>query len=523
MKITRVATISKVFLEEGLGFLLEPKPEEPPADGAKAPAKEGAAPPSNAELAKRLRRTLERLGPTFVKFGQMLATRVDLFGEEIIAELAELHSRVAPFPTEEARAIVEKELGAKIDEIFSDFPDEPVAAASIAQVYKAKLQGGDGRWVAVKVQRPGLDRTLVEDLDVLVDVSGFIDALVPPYRRTMVHQVAQEYAARAKGELDFLAEASAIEQFSDVLTTLPEFRAPELHRTFCTPRVLVMEWFEGTKLDAVPTKEALAALDFDPEAFGRSMLRLQISMSYEHGFVHGDTHPGNIILLPSGHIGLIDFGLHGHVPRALREKMLETIFYQAAGRTDEAVSAFLSVLSPDASVDRESLEKELHEVLQARPKSSVRENRITEQLVKGLRVGARYRLRAQSDLFVVLRNLTIVEGIVLRYAPELDPVEEVKLITGGILRRKIFGASMREEMTQLLPQLLLNISKRPQLAERLLKLERSFTDSKDLGEFLRKERVIVAPPAARGYGAMVLVVVAAVALAAGWALHATLR
>ena len=510
MKLSRLATISKVFLEEGLGFLTEKKPEKKEGEEER---------PSNAELAKRLRRTLERLGPTFVKFGQMLGTRVDLFGEEVIAELGKLHSHVKPFPNEAARAILEEELKRPVDEVFEELSEDPIAAASIAQVYEGKLK--DGARVAVKVQRPDLEESLMSDLEVLIDVSGFIDALVPRYRRAMVHKVAQEYATRAKMEIDFLSEANAMEEFGDVLATLPDFRVPRVHRELCTPKVLVMEWLEGTKLDTIGTKEELAALGFDPETFGRSMLRLQISMSYEHGFVHGDTHPGNIFLMPDGQIGLIDFGLHGRVPRALREKMLEVLFYQASGRVDEATKAFVAVLDPETEEDRVGLEAALRDILaeQVQSGKSVGEKRMTEQILEGMRAGAGFRLKARSELFMVIRNLTIVEGIVLRYAPGLDPGEEMKTITGNILRRKLFGPSMREEMTQLLPQIVLTLTKRPQLFEQLLRLERSFTDSKDLGEFLRKEHVIAPPAAPRGFSALMLVLVGLVGVALGYALH----
>src|SRR5262249_21746682 len=163
-------------------------------------------------------------------------------------------------------------------------------------------------------------------------------------------------------------------------------------------KVLVMDWLEGTKLDTVKGPSELAALGFDPPGLGRSMLKLQISMSYEHGFVHGDTHPGNIILLPDGKIGLIDFGLHARVPRALRDKMLEVIFYQASGRIDEAVSAFVAMLDPAPDVDREALAKDLQSVLgvHANEATTLKDNRITEQLVSGLRVGAKHHVKAQS-------------------------------------------------------------------------------------------------------------------------------
>ncbi|MEZ4318312.1 MAG: AarF/UbiB family protein [Myxococcota bacterium] len=502
MKLARVASITAVLLEEGLGFLTHA--EAPDSDDLPVP---------ESEAAQRLRQTLERLGPTFVKFGQLLATRVDLFGEAFIDELAKLHSEVEPFDSDEARSIIEAELERPIDEVFAELSSTPVAAASIAQVYKGRLRHED-RWVAVKVQRPGLEDSLLSDLDTLLVLSGFIDRLVPRYRRSMVHRVAEEYALRARTEIDFLAEARAIDRFADVLTTLPEFRIPKLEPSLCTPRVLVMEWIDGPKLSDLHTPADLRARGVDPEAFCRSMLRLQLSMAYEHGFVHGDTHPGNLILDETGHIALIDFGLHGQVPRPLREKMLEMVFCQASGKIDEAVDAFAQVFQPDPTADVAAFKQELKGVLAVgSQEGALRDKRITEQLVRGMRVGAKYRLRTQSDLFMVIRNLTIVEGIVLRYCPTMDPAAEVKAITGGILRRKLFGPNMQEELTQLLPQLMLTLSQRPRLAERLLKLERAFTESRDLGEFLRREGVLEpATPAASPTGTLVVVGLFALAL-----------
>lgn len=510
MQIGRMAAITKILVEEGLGFLTESRSEPEKAQKAITDGKEGAESEkggedeeatalakqnvSDAELAKRLRKTLERLGPTFVKFGQMLGTRVDLFSEAFLEELGKLHSDVAPYPTPQAREIIEEELGRKVDEVFEDFPDEPVAAASIAQVYRARLRDraeDDTGFVAIKVQRPNLEETLLRDLDALIGLSGVIDRLVPRYRRSMVHKVAEEYVRRAKGELDFLSEARAIDQFADVMQSLPEFRTPGVRHELCTPRMLVMEWLEGTKLDSVHRPEELAALGFEPTTFARSMLRLQISMSYEHGFVHGDTHPGNVILLPSGQIALIDFGLHAHIPRALRDAMLEMIFYQASGRHAEAVENYVRIFKPDPASDIEGFKRKMTALLAEEGKTSaISDNRITEQLIKGMRIGASYRLEAPSELLMVLRNLAIVEGIVLRYAPSIDSDEEVKTIVGDIMKRKVFGPSMREEMTQLLPHVLLTLSQRPRLAERMLQLERAFNASKSLGEFLRHENVI---------------------------------
>ncbi len=514
--IARAAHISAVLLEEGLDFLTR-----------RGEASADTDTPPEAETAARLRKTLQRLGPTFVKFGQMLATRVDLFGEAFVDELGKLHAEVEPFPTEIARELVEAELGAPIDTLFDNFSAEPVAAASIAQVYKARLAGTDIA-VAIKVQRPDLETSLLSDLDALMVLSGFMDKLVPPYHSAMVHRIAQEYASRARAEIDFLAEARAIDRFTEVLANLPEFRVPTLQRHLCTPRVLVMEWMEGTKLADVQTPDQLTALGFDPETFCRAMLRLQLGMAYEHGFVHGDTHPGNIILEPSrgvdapaGQIALIDFGLHGTVPRKLRDKMLEMVFSQAAGRTDDAVNAFVEVFQADPNEDLSDFKEALRDVLSmADQVGGMRDNRITEQMIRGMRVGSRYKLRAQSELFMVVRNLAIVEGIVLRFCPSMDPAREVKDITGAIMRRRLFGPAMQDELTMLLPQLALTLSQRPQLASRLMKLERSFNEAATLGAFLRKEDVI-RDPVQQGH-ALWMVLVAGIALGLGVAIGAAI-
>jgi ubiquinone biosynthesis protein len=476
MKLGRIAEISKVFVAEGLGLH-----DEPPESGADQSS-------TDRQRAARLRRALERLGATFVKFGQILATRVDLFSEEFLDELGKLRSHVPSFPIEDARAILEEDLSKPIDEVFIDFPEEPVASASVAQVYKARLRSS-GDMVAVKVQRPNLQEQVSSDLNVLMEVSKFVDRLVPAYHRSMVHQVAAEYASRARQEMDFLAEAHAIERFSEVLTTLPEFRAPRVELELCTSRVLVMEWFEGPQLEQVKTAPELKKLGFSPRALASSMLRLQLGMSYEHGFVHGDTHPGNIILLEDGHYGLIDFGLHGFVSRQLCDKMLELLFYQSSGQTDEAVTAFLQIFSPSPEIDLEGFEQELREILAQTGASTAAGNKLTKQLVDGLRVGARYQLKAQSELFIVIRNLAIVEGIVLTYAPDMDLLSEVRDILGGILQRRALGTPIRGEYKELIPMLMLTFSQRPRLAERLMRLERSFTESRNLGEFLRKEGV----------------------------------
>lgn len=502
MKMGRLAEISRVFLEEGFALSKdEPAPHGADPANSNSMRSLGAEanertrlPHGDREKAQRLARALLRLGPTFVKFGQLLSTRIDLFGPEFLDELGQLRAHVPPFSTEEARKLIETELGRPAVEIFDEFPDRPIASASMAQVYRAKLKDA-ATWVAVKVARPHLRETLERDLDLIVELSGGLEQLLPVYRRSMVHQVALEYAARSRQESDLLAEALAMEDFGRVTEFVPEFVVPRVHREQCSRGVLTMDWLDGTLLDTVPDSASLALVGVQPNDLGTSVLRLQLIMSYEFGLVHGDTHAGNLILLPSGKIGLIDFGLNGVVPRKLCDQMLELLFYQASGRTSDAVRAFSRVFGTSTAIEQAQFEQELAGVLRATPQPGAR-NPLTGQLVAGLRLGAKYQLRAQSELFLVLRNLTIVEGLVLLYCPQLDVVRAAEQTLQEIMARRAMRGLGDPNLAQMAPLLLLNLSKRPELVNHLLRLERSFSEAGDLGEFLEQEGVFrrMAPP-----------------------------
>jgi predicted unusual protein kinase regulating ubiquinone biosynthesis (AarF/ABC1/UbiB family) len=471
MKIQRLASIGKVFAEEGLGQLT----------GQDMP---GVSP--DAQTAARLRRTLERLGPTFVKFGQMLATRVDLFSEEFTAELGKLHSSVPPFAHDVAMKIVEDELGTPVGEAFAEISAEPLAAASIAQVYKGKLK--DGTTVAIKVQRPDLESSLLQDLDLLMQVSGWLDKLVPSYGRAMIHTVAKEYAHRSKQEIQFLAEAAAIERFTELWDGEKFFVFPKVFRHLCSDRLVVMEWMDGVKLDKLKGGADLQRQGFDPREFARHMIRLQVCMSYEHGFVHADTHPGNLILLPTGQVALIDFGLHSTISKALRAKVLEALYYQSQGRIDEQIDATIEFSYPADPKDVEPYKADLRELMKRpMPKTGAI---ISKQLIEALQLAAKYKSVANSELLMIIRNITIVEGIILRYCPDLEPEQEMLAVVTDVLKRGFSFEKMQSEIAPLLGSIALTLSRRPELMERLMKIERTFASSKNLGEFLRKEGVL---------------------------------
>lgn len=490
MSIGRMAEILKVFAEEGLGSLTGRKAELKLAAGAERSEMTVEA-LSDRETAIRLRRVFERLGPTFVKFGQILATRIDLFSDEFIAELGQLHSKVPPFDQALAVQMIEEELGRSVEEVFVSFPDRPIAAASVGQVYKTKLKTGQD--VAVKVQRPNLEESLVRDLQLIVQISGWLDSLVPSYRKSMVHSAAEEYARSARSEINFRAEAIAMERFADILKDDPCFVVPKVFQEFCSEKLVVMEWFNGPKLDQFRTPAELRDAGGDPQELSRNLFRLQICMSYEFGFIHGDTHPGNLILLDGGQkIGLIDFGLNAVVSKFVQNKMLEVILYQSSGQSERLVDVLVELTPPANSSDIESYKNDLRKVVTGwfDHSESIARNKISEQMIAGIRIGAKYRSRARPELLMVMRNLSIVEGILIRFYADFLPLPEAKKILNDIMRRRLSPGAIKDQLTPMFAELLLSISRKPELAQRLLHIERSFIDSPTIGAFLQKEGVL---------------------------------
>lgn len=490
MSIGRMAEIVKVFAEEGLGSLTARKGELKLAAGAESSTMTPEA-LSDRETAIRLRRVFERLGPTFVKFGQILATRIDLFSDDFIAELGQLHSKVPPFDHSTATQIIEEELGRPLSDVFESFPDQPIAAASVAQVYKAKLKTGEN--VAVKVQRPNLEESLVRDIQLIVQISGWLDNLLPSYRKSMMHSAAEEYARSARSEINFRAEAIAIERFGDILKNDPYFVVPRVFQEFCSEKLVLMDWLDGKKLDQFKNSAELKAAGGNPKDLSQNLFRLQICMSYEYGQIHGDTHPGNLILLHGGNrIGLIDFGLNAVVSKFVQNKMLEAIMYQSSGQSERLVDVMVELTPPANASQTDAYKNDLRKIVSGwfDQSASLAHNKISEQTIKGIRVGAKYRNRARPELLVVMRNLSIVEGIILRFDPDFLPLPAAKKILNDIMKRKLSPTAIKDQVTPMLAELGLAISRKPELAQRLMHLERSFIDSPSIGDFLRKEKII---------------------------------
>ena len=299
----RISEIAQVAVRHGFGYFFHRNrlTDLVGEDGQVV----GEAP---SERGRHLRELLDELGPTFVKFGQLLSMRPDVLPPDIIAELRGLQDDVSPFPYEEAAQVVEADLGQPIERLFRDFDPVPMAAASIGQVHNAVLP--NGRRVAVKVQRPGAPRQIEADLNLMYQAARLAKERVRALDFIDARALVDEFARSIRQELDYRLEARNAETFRKNFAGHPHVRIPRVYWTYTRPRVLTLEHIEGTQL------ADLELLDYGPEERRRLahvMTEAWMTMIFRHGFFHGDPHPANILVLAPDRIGLVDFGLAGRL------------------------------------------------------------------------------------------------------------------------------------------------------------------------------------------------------------------
>lgn len=390
--------------------------------------------PTGPQLGERLRLVLQDLGTTFVKLGQIVSTRPDLVPEEIVSELKKLQDDVKPFPTEEAREVVERELGAPIEELFVEFGAEPLACASVAQVYRAELKLPDGEPnvpVVIKVQRPGIEATVERDINLLHWLARLLEATVPEARVYSPKGLVDEFEQAIKAELDFTVEAQNAERFAENFAGEETIRFPRAYREASSRRVLTLEYFDGVKVtDAVRAGA-------DGPWIAETSVRLILKMVFEDGFFHADPHPGNILILPrptvpegGGEpryapeqqliIGLLDLGLVGRLSPELRDKTTDLLLAAARNDPDALADALLAIGKPRRRVDREAFREYTRRVSEAhlgKEMKDIEAAAIFRDIITG---ALKFGIEIPSELTMLFRAIMTIEGVGKEIDPELD-------------------------------------------------------------------------------------------------------
>jgi ubiquinone biosynthesis protein len=349
--IGRLSEIAQVMVRHGFGYFFEAHKLSDLLPGRSAEdrlASVAAEHGAHSARGQHLREVLDELGPTFVKFGQLLSTRPDVVPPDIVVELRALQDDVRPFPFEQAERVIEEELGNTLERLFLDFEPAPVAAASIGQVHRATLP--NGRRVAVKVQRPGAPRKIEADLGLLYQAARLARERIRAFDFVDTRQLVDEFARSIRKELDYRQEARNAQTFHRHFVGHPHVRVPKVFWHYTRPRVLTLEWIDGIQLADI---DLLAMSLEERRDLAYRITEAWMTMIFRHGFFHGDPHPANILVPPeAGAIGLVDFGAVGTLTDDDMSK-LTGLFIDAANENIDQLPRRLADLGVRYPKDRE--------------------------------------------------------------------------------------------------------------------------------------------------------------------------
>lgn len=369
---------------------------------------------------ERIRCILEDLGPSFVKFGQIMSLRPDLLPPELIDELSKLQDEVAPVEFSQIKETVEKNTGRPLQETFSIFDAEPLAAASISQVHRGVLKP-DGRIASIKVQRPGVRSKIKTDLDILAAVAGQLHERVDDLKTYDLPNLVRVTKRNLLRELDFKREARNMKIAKSYAGENSKVYIPEVYEEYSTEGLLVMEYVQGTKLKDLKT-ETLT----DRESTAKHGLKAAIKQILDDGFFHADPHPGNLLIAEDERICLMDWGLTGRLSERDRHELID-LLKAVVDKDGEAMAhALLRISSAEAAIDRRGLERELLDVLDSYYAVPIKSMNIGQLLMAVTELLRAHRLRLPPDLVIMIKALVTAEGTARLIYPDLDVVSEAK-------------------------------------------------------------------------------------------------
>ncbi len=447
----RYAQISRIAVRHGLGPYLR---------GRRVRGADAAG--GRAALAQSLRKALEEGGVTFIKLGQLLSTRSDLLPEEFTTELAKLQDRAEPAPWAQVAEVIAESLGSPPEEVFAELQTEPAAAASIAQVHKARLRCGTGpdAEVAVKVQRPGIRTGVERDLDILLRLADRLEDRARWARAVGTAGVARGFAAAIREELDFRIEAR---NMAAVAATWPDQQRavgrgvsvvmPAIHGELCTEHVLVIEWLDGVNLRAAG--QQIDDRGLDRAQLARALLRSMVYQITEGGVFHADPHPGNVLLLADNRLALLDFGSVGHLDAQQRIALQNLLL--AVGHGDSAAlrDALLDLVDRTDELDEYQLERALGQFIARHLTSGVGAS--AEMFTDLFRLAARFELTIPAEIGTVLRALGTLDGTLAQLTTSFDIAEEAREYAADQMAVKLspqaVGRSAADDLAALLPVL----------------------------------------------------------------------
>ena len=446
--IGRLRDISTVLVRHGFGEVARrlgltrvrrakdssPPPSERPPDATREDEALGTREREQTSLPVRVRLVLQDLGPSFVKLGQIASTRPDVLPAELVEELRKLQDSVPPVPFPEIKNEVERALGTELDQVYEWFDTEPLAAASIAQVHRARLRTPEGsRDVVVKVQRPGAAETMASDLDILHALAALAERAIPESRIYSPVGLVHQLDRAVTDELDFALEAENALRFARNFSGQPTVKFPEVYPHASTKRVITLEHLRGVKLD-----QALAA-GHSGKRIARIALDVILKQIFEDGFFHADPHPGNVFVLDTPEaprLALVDLGMVGRLSPRMRDLTADIMVCAIRHDYDGIADAMLAIATTTKKIDMDAFRSEvalLADKYLGKPLKDIQVSTLIRDLVHA---ATKYGLEIPSEFTLMAKSMMTVEGIGKQIDPGLDVFEEARPFFVELLRKR---------------------------------------------------------------------------------------
>ncbi len=390
---------------------------------------------------ERVRLATEELGPTFVKFAQILSNRPDVLPEVLILELQKLQSEVPPFEFALARTIIERESGRPLEDLFVDIDKVPIGSASIGQVYKAKLHTGED--VVIKVKRPDVKETIEADLVIIKEIVRLTENYLKKQGVLNPHDIVATFEKTIRKELDYLHEARSIEQFRSLYNDNPKLYIPKPYKNLSTPDILVLEYVSGCKITDVAQQTAWG---IDPRNTAERVMDIYLTQFFESGLFHADPHPGNVLVRKDGVICLLDFGMIGRL-RPNDKYAFSGIFLSMARKDARSMALYLKRLAIDGEISNfGAFEYDLNELIEDFASLDMGEMNVADFTADFQAIIYNYRLSIPPSVFLILRALVILEGIGKVIHPHFKTFEFVRPYGKKILREQYSWENIGQEI-----------------------------------------------------------------------------
>lgn len=393
--------------------------------------------------AERMRLALEELGPTFVKLGQLLSTRPDVIPKSYVIEFAKLQDKVPSFSFEEVRGQIRSELGGEIEAFFSSIDVEPIAAASIAQVHRARLISGED--VVVKVRRPEIVELVETDIDVLMGLAALAERHLPASDIYDPVGLVREFSRTIRREMDFSREGHTIEKIAGNFAGDKTLYFPAVFWGATAKGVLTMEYIDGIKVSDLPSLERAG---LDRCLIAKRGADAFLTMVLDHGFFHGDPHPGNVLILPDNTICLLDYGMVGRLDEQMKGYLVDLLLAIIRRDVDEVISLLSYSGDITEQINIRALKRDLSEFIDSYYELPLKEIEVGRMLMDFIEIITTYHIKLQSDLTLLTKALITIEGMGRELDPRFDMIEHVRPFIEKAVQERVSPRHLAKDISE---------------------------------------------------------------------------